>query len=629
MAEKEQDNTASINYQEEKKEKKSRRRQSFLPSVGGGGSVSSSRRSSIASSYRPPAANKKNVDEFDELGSLLDDSEEKKCSSDLEDDYTASKSTATPRTVASVDVRSMRRSSIHHRQTIKKTNATKVGGGSRAKNRRYSSIPRATVPLLNDGDDDGSISSDTSDLSASVASYRSVGSSARSSSRRSSLASTSTIGTNLSSARSGLSGLSGFSKNGVDENQANGKVDKLSRRKSLSKSRPGSGATVSSIASNRMGKKRLSTIPSSSIAPLSPLVKLSSSQLDQSMASQSIKLGLAGGGSRNPSRRRSSMGSGRAISSRPGTADSVGSKKVKAVNNNVGSPNSTRSITKKKLNLSSSKTNTSGESSVKQRQPRVKSPVSRNNNNRSRSKSPTRPISRARSKSPLSTRGGMSPRRRNMSPPPQRNRAISPMRTNRPPTSPKSLGVVGVGNRPLSPIRSPTRGRATTPKSPRRVKSPVSGSGDGNGAVFVHGVAEDKSWATQIGRLRESFDIEHAEHMTTREPEEEDDEYEMRIRVLVRKRPMSKKEAADGSEVDVIHPLDYNDYGRILVHQPKTKLDLTKEVETTSFAFDNTFDEHSNNVQIYERAVQGLIPGLFRGKWASVFAYGQTGSGSE
>ena len=162
------------------------------------------------------------------------------------------------------------------------------------------------------------------------------------------------------------------------------------------------------------------------------------------------------------------------------------------------------------------------------------------------------------------------------------------MRTNRPPTSPKSLGVVG--NRPLSPIRSPTRGRAATPKSPRRVKSPVSGSGDGNGAIFVHGVAEDKSWATQIGRLRESFDIEHAEHMTTREPEEEDDEYEMRIRVLVRKRPMSKKEAADGSEVDVIHPLDYNDYGRILVHQPKTKLDLTKEVETTSFAFDNTFD---------------------------------------
>ena len=69
------------------------------------------------------------------------------------------------------------------------------------------------------------------------------------------------------------------------------------------------------------------------------------------------------------------------------------------------------------------------------------------------------------------------------------------------------------------------------------------------------------------------------------------------------------------------------DYGRVLIHQPKTKLDLTKEVETTSFAFDNAFDEDSNNIDIYEQAVQGLIPGLFRGKWASVFAYGQTGSG--
>lgn len=117
--------------------------------------------------------------------------------------------------------------------------------------------------------------------------------------------------------------------------------------------------------------------------------------------------------------------------------------------------------------------------------------------------------------------------------------------------------------------------------------------------------------------------------MTTRDREpNDDDEYEMRIRVIVRKRPMSGREAADGSEVDVIHCLEYDDeYGRILVHQPKTKLDLTKEVESTSFAFDNVFDLESNNEQIYEKAVQSLIPGVFRGKWASVFAYGQTGSG--
>ena len=109
--------------------------------------------------------------------------------------------------------------------------------------------------------------------------------------------------------------------------------------------------------------------------------------------------------------------------------------------------------------------------------------------------------------------------------------------------------------------------------------------------------------------------------------EEEDEDYEMRIRVIVRKRPMSTRESSDMSEVDVIHPLTYGSYGRILVHQPKTKLDLTKEIETSSFAFDNVFDETSNNVQIYDGAVRSLIPGVFGGMWASVFAYGQTGSG--
>jgi hypothetical protein len=85
-------------------------------------------------------------------------------------------------------------------------------------------------------------------------------------------------------------------------------------------------------------------------------------------------------------------------------------------------------------------------------------------------------------------------------------------------------------------------------------------------------------------------------------------------------------ESLDGSDVDAVQPLDYDDYGKVLVHQPKTKLDITKEVETMSFAFDNVFVEKANNVGIYERSLKSLISGVFRGKWASVFAYGQTGS---
>jgi hypothetical protein len=144
------------------------------------------------------------------------------------------------------------------------------------------------------------------------------------------------------------------------------------------------------------------------------------------------------------------------------------------------------------------------------------------------------------------------------------------------------------------------------------VKSPTN-----SGAVFVHGQAEDKSWGTQIAQLRENFDEEHVQIMEGQEAYQEDEDYEMRIRVIVRKRPMSKREALEMGDVDVIHPLDYTDHGRILVYQPKTKLDLAKEVETTSFAFDNVFGEESNNLEIYGRAVRNLIPGVFRGKWAS------------
>ena len=145
-----------------------------------------------------------------------------------------------------------------------------------------------------------------------------------------------------------------------------------------------------------------------------------------------------------------------------------------------------------------------------------------------------------------------------------------------------------------------------------------------SGVAFVHGVAEDNSWGAQVDRLREETQAEHelfAGHCLPADDEE------MRIRVIVRKRPMSAEEASSGNEVDVIHPLEYEDYGRVLVYQPKTRVDLTKEIEQIPFSFDNVFDENSTNRQIYVRSVRNLVPGVFEGRWASVFAYGQTGAG--
>ena len=143
--------------------------------------------------------------------------------------------------------------------------------------------------------------------------------------------------------------------------------------------------------------------------------------------------------------------------------------------------------------------------------------------------------------------------------------------------------------------------------------------------VFVHGAPVNNSWSAQVAKLRDDNQSEHElfQHSQTSSGVVE----EMRIRVIVRKRPMSTSESTTKKDLDIIHPLECDSYGRILVYQPKTRVDLTREVETVPFAFDNVFGESSTNRDIYHKAVRSLIPGVFEGKWASVFAYGQTGSG--
>ena len=156
------------------------------------------------------------------------------------------------------------------------------------------------------------------------------------------------------------------------------------------------------------------------------------------------------------------------------------------------------------------------------------------------------------------------------------------------------------------------------------------GSGLSSGTIFVQGMSEEKSWGNQVSRLRGEQNRAHATEFGPGGPRRGDYDEDidgMRIRVVVRKRPMSSSEAARQDDIDVIHPLEYPSYGKIMVYQPKTRVDLTKEVENIPFAFDNTFDEIANNSEIYERTVSGLIPAVFDGQFCNVFAYGQTGSG--
>eukprot|EP00798_Chlamydomonas_sp_ICE-L_P025310 gene25310-10965_t len=97
-----------------------------------------------------------------------------------------------------------------------------------------------------------------------------------------------------------------------------------------------------------------------------------------------------------------------------------------------------------------------------------------------------------------------------------------------------------------------------------------------------------------------------------------------KIRVVVRKRPINKKEIARGEE-DVCDCSMANSY--IEVNEIKQKVDLTKYTERSHFKFDVALDESVSNEQVYQLTVQPLVGTLLRNGKASCFAYGQTGSG--
>ncbi|XP_063603838.1 kinesin-like protein KIF2A isoform X4 [Penaeus indicus] len=98
---------------------------------------------------------------------------------------------------------------------------------------------------------------------------------------------------------------------------------------------------------------------------------------------------------------------------------------------------------------------------------------------------------------------------------------------------------------------------------------------------------------------------------------------EHQITVAVRKRPLNKKENGR-REIDVITIPKRN---TLYVHEPRTKVDLTKFLENQNFRFDYAFDESCNNELVYKYTARPLVQTIFEGGMATCFAYGQTGSG--
>ena len=96
-----------------------------------------------------------------------------------------------------------------------------------------------------------------------------------------------------------------------------------------------------------------------------------------------------------------------------------------------------------------------------------------------------------------------------------------------------------------------------------------------------------------------------------------------KIRVIVRKRPLGKKEIAK-NDTDIV---DIRNNKQVVVKELKVKVDLTKYVEEHAFNFDLAFDENITNEQIYLQTVRPMIEAAFHKTKVTCFAYGQTGSG--
>ncbi|XP_022730955.1 kinesin-like protein KIN-13B [Durio zibethinus] len=97
-----------------------------------------------------------------------------------------------------------------------------------------------------------------------------------------------------------------------------------------------------------------------------------------------------------------------------------------------------------------------------------------------------------------------------------------------------------------------------------------------------------------------------------------------KIKVVVRKRPLNKKEIAKKEE-DIIN-IEANS-NALMVHEKRLKVDLTEYVEKHEFLFDAVLNEDVSNEDVYSETVEPIIPLIFNRTKATCFAYGQTGSG--
>ena len=117
-------------------------------------------------------------------------------------------------------------------------------------------------------------------------------------------------------------------------------------------------------------------------------------------------------------------------------------------------------------------------------------------------------------------------------------------------------------------------------------------------------------------------------------------EGETNIKVCVRKRPLNEKGdhilgsvlkdveiRSNNFDVVTTKTASFPD-AVVTVHEPKTRVDLTRNIENHQFSLDDVFDETATNFEVYQGTGKPLVSQLFEeGGRCTYIAYGQTGSG--
>eukprot|EP01032_Pedospumella_encystans_P016102 gene16102-18386_t len=200
-------------------------------------------------------------------------------------------------------------------------------------------------------------------------------------------------------------------------------------------------------------------------------------------------------------------------------------------------------------------------------------------------------------------------------------------RRSPPPPYETSIATTESSRPPSAPVSSRSDRASYPPVAPRPEVSPSMRSDYGQDADVDDNYTDTDSYEyNHSSDYNESdYDSNHNASYHNNQAEDTHDApiVDMAIRVVVRKRPISKRELGQGDR-DV---MEVGRRGQVLIHEPKTKVDLTKIIETQEFRFDDAFEAHETNEVIYSRTIKHLVSFVFDGGKASCFAYGQTGSG--